>query len=414
MRDAGTASTPDGRTHASDLDGVAHEVASLDVDNVYVYVADAVRWDALPRTVRETGAVARTVAASIHSPSSFASLLTGLAVPSHGVLDFDYRVSDSTFRLLDLAGYETRFVNTIGDAGAEDPLISVLDVDDGHHTDPFASCAEPFVVVERSQGGHAPYGGYDGTAPEYFAARAGATADELRAEYLAGVRADGERFVDRLADLEARGLLDDTLVVYTSDHGELLGEGGLFGHNAPVRPELVSVPTVLVHRDVTPGRLDGLLRHEDVVPTALSALDADVDVRFDGSPVTDGGLADAGCCFYRSRYDFADRLSFELRYDSYWEADGGHVFPRSPASSRLLATTVDALVGPQRRQVRRTVHRTVRSYASGTRTYGDPEAAVDHADRVVREWGAASPEAAARTDLSGAAGERLKELGYLE
>ena len=62
---------------------------------------------------------------------------------------------------------------------------------------------------------------------------------------------DGEiRFTDhtvgRLLDaLEARGLLDDTLVILTSDHGEEFGEHGRFGHNKTLYDEVVHVPLIL-------------------------------------------------------------------------------------------------------------------------------------------------------------------------
>jgi hypothetical protein len=44
--------------------------------------------------------------------------------------------------------------------------------------------------------------------------------------------------------LDRRGLLDDTLIVVTSDHGENFGEGDLFGHAVSLDDRLLSVPLV--------------------------------------------------------------------------------------------------------------------------------------------------------------------------
>ena len=52
-----------------------------------------------------------------------------------------------------------------------------------------------------------------------------------RQAYLAMVTMLDEWVGDLLAALERRGLLDDTIVIYTSDHGDMWGEHGLWGKN---------------------------------------------------------------------------------------------------------------------------------------------------------------------------------------
>jgi arylsulfatase A-like enzyme len=51
------------------------------------------------------------------------------------------------------------------------------------------------------------------------------------------------RFCD---ELRRRGLLDNTLIIVTSDHGEAFGEHGLFGHGHSLYRPLIHVPLVLV------------------------------------------------------------------------------------------------------------------------------------------------------------------------
>ncbi|MGB1893602.1 MAG: sulfatase-like hydrolase/transferase, partial [Candidatus Latescibacterota bacterium] len=52
-----------------------------------------------------------------------------------------------------------------------------------------------------------------------------------RAAYFACVDFLDEMIGDFLALLQRDGLLDNTIIVYTSDHGEMAGEHGLFWKN---------------------------------------------------------------------------------------------------------------------------------------------------------------------------------------
>jgi arylsulfatase A-like enzyme len=88
-----------------------------------------------------------------------------------------------------------------------------------------------------------------------------------------------------LDELEARGLADDTIVVFTSDHGDLLGaHGGLMQkwHNAfdeAIRvPLLVSGPGV----DTGAGGVRIPTSHLDLLPTLLGLAGVDVEAAADG------------------------------------------------------------------------------------------------------------------------------------
>lgn len=61
-----------------------------------------------------------------------------------------------------------------------------------------------------------------------------------------------------LADLRGRGLLENTVVVVTADHGEAWGEHQLFGHGRSLYRAELHVPLIVVGpRDVPPGRVVG-------------------------------------------------------------------------------------------------------------------------------------------------------------
>ena len=66
--------------------------------------------------------------------------------------------------------------------------------------------------------------------------------------YLAFCSYEDWQFGRLLDILEKRGLLDNTVVLYVSDHGESLGEGGLYLHGAPyfmAPSEQIRVPMVM-------------------------------------------------------------------------------------------------------------------------------------------------------------------------
>jgi choline-sulfatase len=84
-----------------------------------------------------------------------------------------------------------------------------------------------------------------------------------------------DRHLARLLEgLATRGLDEDTLVVFTSDHGEELFDHGSVGHGHSVWEELIRVPLLIRIPGLTDGgaRLDGPASLVDVMPTVLDAL----------------------------------------------------------------------------------------------------------------------------------------------
>jgi arylsulfatase A-like enzyme len=78
-----------------------------------------------------------------------------------------------------------------------------------------------------------------------------------------------EQFDALLQDLDRRGVLQDTLVVVTSDHGEEFGEHGLLGHGRSLHDELLHVPLVMLNTPLPPGRRDDLVGLIDLAPTLV-------------------------------------------------------------------------------------------------------------------------------------------------
>jgi arylsulfatase A-like enzyme len=98
-------------------------------------------------------------------------------------------------------------------------------------------------------------------------------AEELRAirqVYDAALRDLDAATAKLIQALERRGVLEDTIVVITSDHGENVGDHGLFDHKYTLRDTLIHVPLVVRYpRAVPVGRVRETVGVADVFATVL-------------------------------------------------------------------------------------------------------------------------------------------------
>ncbi len=128
------------------------------------------------------------------------------------------------------------------------------------------------------------YPGWDGTTvrPPYgYWKKRGVTRRDIniaRACY-AGEVTMVDRAVGRIIErLESLGILEQTLVVFTSDHGFHLGEHKLFGKTiyeggkfvgAPLYEEVTRVPLLIYFPGARPGRTKAIVSAPDLMPTVL-------------------------------------------------------------------------------------------------------------------------------------------------
>ncbi len=82
-----------------------------------------------------------------------------------------------------------------------------------------------------------------------------------------------DKQIGRILDtLEQQGLLDNTIVLITGDHGEEFMEKGHWGHNAGFHEEQIHVPMVLHIPGQAPRVLSRLTSHMDIVPSLMPLL----------------------------------------------------------------------------------------------------------------------------------------------
>lgn len=95
-----------------------------------------------------------------------------------------------------------------------------------------------------------------------------------------------------IGGLKERGLYDDTLIVFTSDHGEEFCEHGGFWHGLSLYEEQIAIPLMLKLPGNQNGgkRNPGLARHLDIAPTIASFAGLQPDGQWNGINLFDANL----------------------------------------------------------------------------------------------------------------------------
>ena len=162
---------------------------------------------------------------------------------------------------------------------------------------------QPERLVERYRGKDAP------GVPDESAYRFGRTdvlrpsnPDEALAQYYASVQGVDEQVGRLLDELDTQSLLDQTLVVYTADHGHNCGHHGMWGKGNGSYPQNVLEESIRVpllfggHEDVVgPQTRDEFVDHTDTFRTLLdfAGVEPPDDVAYPGesyrSQLTEAG-----------------------------------------------------------------------------------------------------------------------------
>lgn len=99
-----------------------------------------------------------------------------------------------------------------------------------------------------------------------------------------------DRSVGRILEsLRKTGLDQDTIVIFTSDHGELLGDHGLWKKGPFYYEGLMNIPLIMAGPGVNPGVTQELASTIDILPTALELMGAEKLPYADGLNLITGG-----------------------------------------------------------------------------------------------------------------------------
>lgn len=158
----------------------------------------------------------------------------------------------------------------------------------------------------------------------------------LRQAYGVNVEATRLRMEALLASVDP----STTLVAFTADHGEQLGEQGVFGHGLALEDPELHVPLALRGPGVEPGREDALVSVPDLGAALLALVDG---ARGPGAILPVRVEAPVGGLRRRNK-----RGSFAFRLPSAQEGDGvgAHYAPDVAADSRARARPDASVVRP--------------------------------------------------------------------
>ncbi|MCA9580421.1 MAG: LTA synthase family protein [Myxococcales bacterium] len=125
----------------------------------------------------------------------------------------------------------------------------------------------PYFAAVLTLTAHHPY-----AVPKGFPVEKYVSDPDLN-DYLNTVRYTDVFLRKLIGRLEGEGLLEDTIVIISGDHGEAFGEHGRFQHDTAVYEENVRVPLVVFGPGVEEStRATGLRQLTDILPTALDLL----------------------------------------------------------------------------------------------------------------------------------------------
>lgn len=89
-------------------------------------------------------------------------------------------------------------------------------------------------------------------------------------QYKNAVAYNDALFGEMIEVLKKKGLYENSIVIYTSDHGEEFYEYGTYGHNSAFNHAQVQSPLIIKFPGQAPKVINSLTSHVDVVPTLLN------------------------------------------------------------------------------------------------------------------------------------------------
>ncbi len=107
-----------------------------------------------------------------------------------------------------------------------------------------------------------------------------------KADYVSSIRWVDDVLERLRRDLDDRGFLDQTIMVFGSDHGETFGENGVHGHAINVLTPVLWVPLVIRFPfPIEPMRVSEQVRNLDIAPTLLELAAIEQPESFEGTPL---------------------------------------------------------------------------------------------------------------------------------
>jgi arylsulfatase A-like enzyme len=186
------------------------------------------------------------------------------------------------------------FVDDVRDSGPPAPWPDA-DAIDAQQGMTGTRCADLWANPREAAADRAADTDADWPMPERIADRD--DAERIIDGYDASIR-KVDREVEALLDaLDAAGVREETAIVVTADHGEALGEHGIYAEHAMAHPPCQRVPLIVSWPGVTDGNEGTAIGEHvyqfDLLPTICDRAGIDVPAGWDAEPFTDALVGNA-------------------------------------------------------------------------------------------------------------------------
>lgn len=200
------------------------------------------------------------------------STIDGQKIPSF-LPDYSVNYLSKVARLLQKAPYDTA-------KKIKDIAISEIECAD-----------EPWFGWVHFMDAHGPYMGKQKTYRKKFRSerlwrKAAVTSpdkitedeqEQLWIDYCNEVEYVDQAIGDLQSHLHEKGLLEDTMIIITSDHGEEFGEHGEYSHGNLPYEELIHVPLIIYDNGLPAKTISDKVRLMDLIPSIFEYLEGDLD-----------------------------------------------------------------------------------------------------------------------------------------
>lgn len=161
-------------------------------------------------------------------------------------------------------------------------------------------------VIQRNNQRVGPHGAhevamYDGQEDPKYPKHPGTVTDRASLRRLIDGYDMGTRYVDDqiakiVAYLKAAGVYDETMLILSSDHGENLGEWGLYGEHGTADDITCRIPLIIKYPGGAHGvRNDRFHYNLDLAPTLMDLLGGEKQAIWDGESFAEALTTGAGC-----------------------------------------------------------------------------------------------------------------------
>lgn len=212
--------------------------------------------------------------------------------------------------------------------------------------------------------------------------------------------------------LRQRGILDNSVLIVTADHGENLGDHGMMGHQWCLYETLIKVPLIIRYPEAFPPglRISGLVQTVDILPTLIDILQITSDELSD--QLQGQSLISEGRICPRRRYGFAEEVGYGIETWSQKYPE----FDFSPFDRELRAIRTDRYKYIWSSNGQDELYNLVNDPKELHNLIAEFPSEVSRLSKILQDWhqqSSAGAFARRTTELDESVERRLRDLGYI-